>query len=258
MVKTALITGASSGIGYELAKIMAAEKHNLVLVARREDKLKELAEELKAKHSVSVKIIVADLSKKEEVQKVYDICKYEKIEIEYLVNNAGFGYYGFFVEGDWSKTEQMLDLNMKSLTKMCYLFIPEMLKRKSGKVLNVASTAAFQPGPIMAAYFATKSYVLSFSEAISNELKGTGVSVTCLCPGLTASGFQDVSGMGESDMMKGKKIPTSKEVAEYGYKAMMKNEMTAIHGVMNAVMANANRFLPRKVVLSIVRKLQGK
>ncbi len=256
-MKTALITGASSGIGLEFAKIFAAAKNNLVLVARSEGKLKELSNELQSKHGITVKVIAADLSKMEEVQKVYDICKESNIQIEYLINNAGFGDFGFFIEGDWVKTEQMLDLNIKSLTKMCRMFIPEMVQRKSGKILNVASTAAFQPGPTMAVYYATKSYVLFLSEAIYNELQGTGVNVTCLCPGATESGFQNAAAMGESNLVKGKKLPSAKEVAEFGYKALMNNKMTVIHGLYNYIMANAIRFTPRKMVLSLVRKIQG-
>lgn len=254
---TALITGASSGIGLEFAKTFAAAKHNLVLVARSEGKLKDLAAELQKKFSISVKIIAADLSNMEAVQKVYDTCQTENIQIDYLVNNAGFGDFGFFIENDWAKTEQMIDLNVKSLTKMCRLFIPDMVKRKSGKVLNVASTAAFQPGPTMAVYYATKSYVLFLSEAIYNELQGTGVNITCLCPGATETGFQNAAAMGESNLVKGKKLPTAEEVAAFGYKSMMKNKMTVIHGVYNYIMANSVRFTPRKIVLRIVRKVQG-
>jgi uncharacterized protein len=255
---TALITGASSGIGLEFAKTMAADNNNLVLVARNEAKLNELAIELKTKYGISVKVIAADLSKMDEVQKVYDTCKSENIQIDYLVNNAGMGDFGFFVERNWDMQEQMIDVNVKSLTKMCRLFIPDMVNRKSGKVLNVASTASFQPGPTMAVYYATKSYVLFFSEAIYNELQGTGVSVTCLCPGPTESGFKEVASLEESNLFKGKKLPTSKKVAEFGYKAMMKNKMTVIHGFMNTLMATSIRFTPRKIALWVVRKIQDK
>jgi uncharacterized protein len=255
---TALITGASSGIGLEFARNIAADKNNVVLVARNEAKLQELATELKTTHNITVKVIAADLSKMDEVQKVYDICKAENITIDYLVNNAGFGDFGFFVESDWNKLEQMIDLNIKSLTKMCRLFIPDMVNRKAGKILNVASTASFQPGPTMAVYYATKSYVLFFSEAIYNELQGTGVSVTCLCPGATESGFQQAAALEESKLVKGKKLPTSKEVAIFGYKAMLQNKMTVIHGLMNTLMATSVRFTPRKFVLWMVRKMQNK
>jgi uncharacterized protein len=256
-MKTAVITGASSGIGLEFAKVFASRKNNLVLVARNEEKLMALANELTASNGIAVKVIPADLSKMEEVQKIYDTCKNDNIQVEYLINNAGFGDYGFFAESDWAKTEEMIDLNVKSLTKMCRLFISDMIQRKSGKILNVASTAAFQPGPTMAVYYATKSYVLLFSEAIYNELKSTGVSVTCLCPGATQSGFQAAARLEESKLVKGKKLPSSAEVALFGYKAMMGNKMTVIHGAKNYFLANSVRFAPRKLVVSIARLMQG-
>lgn len=258
MNKTALITGASSGIGLEMAHVFAQQGNDLVLVARSEDKLKNLAQTILTTYKVKVHVIAADLSSMNEVQRVYDICKNEHIDIDYLINNAGFGDFGLFVESDWNKLEQMIDLNIKSLTKMCRLFIPDMVKRKSGKVLNVASTAAFQPGPTMAAYYASKSYVLFLSEALYNELQGSGVHVTCLCPGATESGFQQAAAMEESALVKGRQLPTSKDVAWFGYRAMMKNKMTVIHGFMNYVMANAIRFTPRKWVLPIVRKIQDR
>ena len=256
-MKTALITGASSGIGLEFAKVFAKEKNNLVLVARSKDKLEQLADDIRKEYAVQVKVIGADLSDMNEVQMVYDNCKAENIEVEYLINNAGFGDFGYFAQSDWKRTEQMIDLNIKSLTKFCRLFIPDMVSRKSGKILNVASTAAFQPGPTMAVYFASKSYVLFLSEALYSELQGTGVNVTCLCPGATESGFQQAADMEHSNLFKNKKIPGSAEVALFGYKAMMKNKMTVIHGFMNYLMANSVRFSPRKMVLSIVKLIQG-
>ena len=256
-MKTALITGASSGIGLEFARVFAAETNNLVLVARSEEKLKELADELTIKYGVGVKVIKADLSKMSEVQKVYDTCKAAKIEIDFLVNNAGFGTFGFFAETDWEKTEQMIDLNIKSLTKMCRMFIPDMITRKSGKILNVASTAAFQPGPTMAVYFATKSFVLFLSEALYNELRGTGVSVTCLCPGATESDFHKTGNVSESNLFRDKKLPSSAEVARFGYDALMKNKMTVIHGLLNTIMAKSARFVPRKLLLTMARQING-
>ena len=257
-MKTALITGASSGIGLEFAHVFAENKNNLVLVARSEDKLNQLAAEIRGKHGVTVKVIAADLSNMDEVQKVYDVCEAEKIEIEYLVNNAGFGSFAAFAETDWELTEKMIDLNIKALAKLCRLFIPGMKNRGSGKLINVASTAAFQPGPYMAVYFATKSFVLFLSEALYIELKGTGVGVTCLCPGATDTGFITAAAMEESKLFKGKKMPGSREVAEFGYKAMMGNKMTVIHGFFNAVMANAARFTPRKLVVALAPKITGK
>ena len=253
---TALITGASSGIGLEFAKVFAANKINLVLVARSEDKLNQLATQLRSDFGITVKVIVADLSQMEQVFQVYNTCKTANIQINYLVNNAGFGSYGFFVESDWKKTEEMIDLNIKSLTLLSRLFGADMVANKAGKILNVASTAAFQPGPTMAVYFATKSYVLFLSEAMSNELKGTGVTVTCLCPGATESGFMVAAAMDNSALFKNRKLPTSAAVALFGYKAMMKGKMTVIHGIMNYLIANSIRLAPRSWVLPMVRKIQ--
>jgi short-subunit dehydrogenase len=256
MARTALITGASSGIGLELARMFASDKHNLVLVARSGDKLLQLSEELKKAHDVKAMVIIADLSKVDATENIYRKLKLENISIDFLVNNAGFGDFGFFVESDWNKTEQMINLNITSLTHLTRLFLPQMVKNRFGKVLNLASTAAFQPGPLMSVYYATKAYVLHFSEAINNELKRTGVSVTALCPGATESGFQAASNMEESKLVKGRKLPTSKEVAEYGYKAMMRGRPVAIPGVMNKLLTMAPRFTPRSWVVAVARKIQ--
>jgi len=256
-MKTALITGASSGIGLEFARVFAAHKNNLVLVARSGDKLNALAAELTAAHGIDVKIIAADLSDMNQVQQVYDTCQQENIIVEYLINNAGFGDFKYFADEDWAAIEGMIDLNVKALTKLSRLFIPDMVKRKSGKILNVASTAAFQPGPGMAIYFATKSFVLFLSEALHVELIRTGVSVTCLCPGPTESGFQAAAAMENANIFNKGKIPTSKEVAEFGYNAMMKNKMTVIHGLLNNIMATAGRFVPRSLVVAIAKKVNG-
>jgi len=256
MKNTALITGASSGIGYELAKIHASENGDLVLVARSENKLLALKEEILKINPVKVEIIVKDLSKDNAAQEVYDILKEKSIDVNYLVNNAGFGDYGFFHETNWEKEAQMIDLNMKALTHFTKLFVKDMINRGEGKILNVASTAAFQPGPLMAIYYATKHYVLAFSEAIANELKGTGVTVSTLCPGPTESGFVDAASLSESKLFQRMTLATSKEVAEYGYKKMLKGKTVAIHGVMNRIMANSSRFVPRNLITGIVRKMQ--
>jgi short-subunit dehydrogenase len=152
----------------------------------------------------------------------------------------------------------MINLNITTLTYLTHLFLPEMVKRNYGKILNVASAAAFQPGPTMSVYFATKAYVLHFSEAISNELENTGVTVTALCPGATESGFQVAANMQDSKLMKGKNIPSSKEVAQYGYRSMMRGKTVAIHGTMNYILVNAIRFTPRNLVLKMVRRMHGK
>lgn len=258
MKKTALITGASNGIGLELAKVHAQKGDNLVLVARSLDKLEILKKELEAKHSISVYNIGIDLSMADAAQKVFDETQSKGIQIDYLINNAGFGDFGMFAETDWNKEYQMIALNITTLTQFTKLYIKEMIKRGSGKIMNVASTAAFQSGPTMAVYYATKAYVLSFSEAVDNEVRDKGVTVTTLCPGATESGFQSAADMHESRLVKGRKLPTSKEVAEYGYKAMMKGQTVAIHGVMNWLMANSVRFTPRALVVKITRFIQDK
>lgn len=258
MKKTALITGASGGIGYELAKIFAKNNTNLILVARNKNKLDELKNELENQFGISVYTIGKDLSIRESVSELYEETKKQNIPVEYLINNAGFGDFGMFTDTDWDKEERMINLNMKTLTLLTKLYIREMTERGSGKVMNVASTAAFQPGPLMAVYCSTKSYVLNFSQAINNEVKSRGVTVTALCPGPTESGFQDASGMKESKIVTKIKMPSSKTVVEYGYKAMMKGKPVAIHGYMNKILALSVRFMPRNVVVKITRILLDK
>jgi uncharacterized protein len=255
---TALITGASNGIGLELAKVHASKGGDLVLVARNKSKLDELKSELESQYKVSVYTIGKDLSSINAAQEVYDETTKQKIKIDYLINNAGFGDFGMFTETDWNKELQMINLNITTLTQFTKLYLKDMVKRKNGKIMNVASTAAFQSGPTMAVYYATKAFVLSFSEAIDNEVSDKGVTVTTLCPGATESGFQAVAAMEESALVKGKKLPTSKEVAEYGYASMMKGKTVAIHGIMNRIMANSVRFLPRAIVVKATRKVQDK
>ena len=258
MKNTALITGASNGIGLELAKVHASKGGDLVLVARNKTKLDELKAELESQFKVSVYTIGKDLSANNSAQEVYDETTKQNIQIDYLINNAGFGDFGMFAETEWNKELQMINLNITTLTQFTKLYLQDMVKRKSGKIMNVASTAAFQSGPTMAVYYATKAYVLSFSEAVDNEVSGKGVTVTTLCHGPTESGFQSASAMEESNLVKGKKLPTAKEVAEYGYSSMMKGKTVAIHGMMNWIMANSVRFTPRALVVKLTRKIQDK
>ncbi len=258
MKKTALITGASGGIGLELAKVHASKGDNLVLIARNQAKLEELKAELEKEHKIEVIIIAKDLSSPNAAQDVYNETTQKDIRVDFLINNAGFGDFGMFYDTDWEKEHKMIELNITALTQFTKLYLKDMVKRNSGKIMNVASTAAFQPGPTMAIYYATKSYVLHFTEAIANELKGKNITVTALCPGATESGFQAVAEMEDSKLVKGKKLPSSKIVALYGYKAMMKGKTVAIHGFMNAVLANSVRFMPRKMVTSVTRSIQDK
>ena len=254
----ALITGASSGIGLELAELFAKNRTNLVLVARSETRLQELADRLQKQYGIKVSILAKDLSNYDTAKEIFDWCGSQGIFIDFLINNAGFGDFGMFAESKWEKQLQMINLNITTLTYLTHLFLPSMVKRKRGRVLNVASTAAFQPGPLMAVYYATKAYVLHFSEAIANELSGTGVTVTALCPGATESGFQAAADMQESKLVKGRKLPSSRDVAQYGYKAMMQGKTVAIHGTMNFLMANSVRFTPRNLVVKVARMVQDK
>jgi len=258
MKNVALITGASGGIGLELARIHAQTHGDLILIARSTSKLEQLKKELEAAYGISVLNIPKDLSIPDAAQEVYNQVIAANIQVDYLINNAGFGDFGNYHETEWEKEEMMINLNILALTQLTKLFGSDMVGRKSGKIMNVSSTAAFQPGPLMAVYYATKHYVQAYSEALYEEWKGYGVSVTALCPGATQSGFQQAADMEDSRLFKGKKLPTSLEVAEFGYKAMMKGEMTAIHGVMNTILAGSAKFTPKKLLLKVVRKLQEK
>jgi uncharacterized protein len=256
MKKFALITGASSGIGFELARIMASQKHNLILVARNETKLRELAEELIKLFGVDCMVLAKDLSLPSSVDEIYRELEAAEIKIEILVNNAGFGNIGKFWENDWVKEQRMIEVNIMALTKLTRLFLPGMVSQKSGKILNVASTAAFQPGPFMAVYYASKAFVLFFSEALAEELKGTGVTVTALCPGPTSSGFQDEAAMNDAKLLKLLKIAPAVSVARYAYNAMMHGRKVAIHGFLNNLMVFSQRFTPRQFAVKAIAYLQ--
>ena len=251
----ALITGASFGIGLELARIFARGKHNLILVARTADKLRQVASELEKAHGARSLVLAVDLTEPGAPAYILDQTTRAGIPVDVLVNNAGFGQYGLFAENDLEQCLRQIQLNVTTLTHLTRLYLPEMLQRKSGRILNVASTAAFQPGPLMAVYFATKAYVLHFSEAIANELAGSGVSVTCLCPGATATEFHKranatamrLLGMGTMD---------ARTVAEDGYRALMAEKPVVISGFKNWVIAQSVRFSPRKLVTAIARATQ--
>ncbi len=253
MNNTALITGASSGIGLELARVHAAHGDNLVLVARNKSKLDELKKELEKEYHIFVFTIKKDLSQPDAAQEVYDEINSKSIRIDYLINNAGFGDFGMFSETSWEKELRMINLNIVALTQFTKLYLKEMLASGSGKIMNVSSTAAFMPGPKMAVYFATKAFVQHFSEAVANEVSGSGVTVTALCPGATESGFTAAAGLGEDNFIDKQKTPTSREVAEYGYKTMMKGKTVAIHGMKNYLMANSVRLVPRALAAKSVR-----
>jgi uncharacterized protein len=246
---TAIVTGASSGIGLELARLLAKDGHDVVLVARSETKLRDLADELGPK----TRIVTADLSKPEAAATIVA----QVPEADVLVNNAGIGDFGPFAEADLAKTLGMIQLNITSLTELTHRYLPGMVQRGNGRIMNVASTAAFQPGPLMAVYYATKAYVLSFSEAIFEELRGSGVTVTALCPGPTESGFQAGAEMEASRLVRDKKLPTSLDVATFGHAAMLKGDPVAVHGLRNKALASSVRFTPRPVIRRLVHRLSA-
>lgn len=255
MRKTALITGASKGIGRELAHLFAKDGCNLALVARSAKELDSLKVQLEEKYKVTVHTFFKDLSQPESAQALFDELKAVDIDIDYLVNNAGFGDYGSFAETEWDTYEKMISLNVTNLTHLCHLFIRDIKGRKPGRILNISSTAAFQPGPMMAVYFASKAFVLNFSEAVGHELRKDNITVTTLCPGPTSTNFGEVSGMNASKLIKNIRIAKSADVAKLGYKAMMKGKPIVIHGAQNKFAPFVIRFLPRKWVTRVSAKV---
>jgi short-subunit dehydrogenase len=251
--QTALITGASGGIGYELAKLFAKDHHNLVLVARSGDKLNQLAGELRGQFGVTVKTVALDLASAPGGKILFDLLEGEKLAIDVLVNNAGFGVFGEFAGMAEEEILGQVHLNVTALTLLTRLFLPGMLARRNGKIMNVASTAAFQPGPLMAVYYATKAYVLSFTEALANEVAGTGVIVSCFCPGATNTGFQRRAGMENSRLFKKIGAMSAEKVARDGYRGLMSGKTLVISGMQNWLVAESVRFAPRKWVTAVSR-----
>jgi len=253
---TTLITGASSGIGLELARVFAANKHDVVLVARSEGKLRELARECEAS-GVHAHVVPSDLAKPDAARSIIEAVERLGLEIEILVNNAGFAVYGRFVHTPPAAELESIQVNVLALTELTKRFLPGMVARRRGRILNVASTAGFLPGPLMAVYYATKAYVVSFSEAIATELEGTGVTVTALCPGPTATGFQAVARLETSRLVSLLRKATARSVAEAGYEALMAGKVLCIPGVPNKVSALvAPRLFPRAIIRKVVRAIQ--
>jgi len=255
--QTALITGASIGIGYELAKIFAADQYDLVLVARNDERLNAVKNELEARHGISAGVLVADLAEPTAPAAIYDRLRREGVQVDVLVNNAGFGQYGEFHRGDLQRYLDMVQVNVTALVHLTGLFLPGMVARRKGRVLNVASTAGFQPGPLMAVYYATKAMVVSFSNAIHAELAGTGVTVTTLCPGPTRTEFHVRAETGRSRLFRGPMMMKADAVARAGYNGMQRGKMVVIPGAVNNVlMFGATRLLPRALVTKMVGVLQ--
>jgi uncharacterized protein len=253
---TALVTGASSGIGCDLARIFAQHGHDLVLVARREARLRALGEELKRSRGVQVTVLPADLSSPDAPERLAAGLLQRGIRVDLLVNNAGCGVYGPFDRTDLGAELAMIQINITSLTHLTKLLLPAMLARRQGRILNVASTAAFQPGPLMAVYYATKAYVLSFSEALANELLGSGVGVTALCPGPTRTEFQASAKIGSTRLVRGGLSMDSEAVARAGYKGLMSGRTLVIPGLKNRLLARSVSLLPRRAVTRVVRHFQ--
>jgi uncharacterized protein len=247
-----LITGASGGIGRDLALLAAADDKNLLLVARSGDKLEELSIEILKNYKVEVILSVVDLSTADGVNKLIAEINSKNIQLDTLINNAGFGDFGDFAKADLAKNLEMIRLNISALTQLSHFALQGMLKEGKGHILNVASTAAFMPGPGMSVYYASKAYVLSFSEALTRELKGSGVTMTTLCPGPTDTGFAIAAGLGKSLLHKVLPAATSKEVAVAGYKAMLKGKAIVIPGFVNKISVLSPRFSPRSMVRNMM------
>jgi short-subunit dehydrogenase len=255
--QTVLITGASGGIGYELAKLFARDHHNLLLVARSAEKLTQVAAEL-SHFGVTVKTIPLDLAAPPAPTFLFDQLQRENIPVDILINNAGFGAFGEFAAMPEQEILGQIQLNVTALTHLTRLFLAPMLTRRRGRIMNVASTAAFQPGPLMAVYYATKAYVLSFSEALANELRGSGVTVTCFCPGATNTGFAKRAGNEGSRLFKQIGGMNAETVARDGYRGLMKGKTVVISGTHNWLVAESVRFAPRKMVTAVSRWIAEK
>lgn len=256
MKKTALITGASSGIGREFSRIHAEKGGDLIIVARRLKKLEELKEELEKKHKVKVVPITKDLGAPGAPKEIFNELKDKNIQVDYLINNAGFGLRGKFHELDWERQIGMINLNMIALTELMYLFLPEMVSRNEGKILNVSSTASLMPGPLQAIYYASKAYVTSISNAVAEELHDTNITVTALMPGATETEFASRSGLNGTDLFK--KTASARSVAEDGYNGMMNGKLGVVSGVSlsQKVSLSLIPLMPKKMVLKQVRTMQ--
>ena len=252
MSLTALITGAANGIGYELAKIHLLNSYNLILVDKDRNKLEAIKQNWETVYKREIKIIIKDLSNPDAASALFNEVRNLNIDVDVLINNAGFGTLGFLTETDWQIESSMIQLHVVTTTLLTKLFLLEMIKRNQGKIMNVSSMAAFQPGPLMSVYYATKAYLLSFTQSVANEVIGTGVSVTVLCPGLTLTNFQQT--VHNNSIRVKWNWTTPEKVAEYGYKAMLKGKVVAIPGWINLTIAKLSRIVPGTLSAKIVRR----
>jgi short-subunit dehydrogenase len=253
---TALVTGATSGIGLELATLLARDGHDVVLVARTRERLDVVARGLGEEFGIRATVLPSDLALPESPGLIFRELEARAIAVDVLVNDAGFGVHGRFSATPIERDLAMIQVNVAALTELAKLALPGMLERRRGRILNVASTAAFQPGPMMAVYYATKAYVLSFSEALANELSGTGVTVTALCPGPTITEFQKSAGVEETALFTGPLVMDAATVARAGYRGMRRGQRVVIPGVANNVLVQALRVSPRRLATAIVRRIQ--
>lgn len=245
-----IITGSSSGIGYELANLFAEDKHNIILVARNEERLQIVKDKLR-RTDIDIKILALDLANMDDCNKLIKFVEENNIDISILVNNAGVGSFGDFKDIEWNEEEKLIDINIKALTKLTKYFLPKMIDKKRGGILNVASTAAFASGPRMATYYASKAYVLNLTEAIYEEVKGTGVKVSCLCPGPVKTSFQDKAGIKKSENAK-KYLMDAQTVAKEGYYRFKKGKLIIIPGFKNRILVNINKLMPRFISRKII------
>jgi short-subunit dehydrogenase len=255
--KTALITGASSGIGLELARLFAADGYRLVLVARNRGALRALGDELQTRHGIEVRISPKDLAHPASPAELYQELQEAGFVLDVLVNNAGFGGSGPFLKTDWNNEAEMMQVNMVALTHLTKLFLPQVRARE-GKIMNVASVAGFLPGPYMAIYYATKAYVISFSQALAEELRGTGTTVTCLCPGPVETGFQKRAHMGDASSVRGPLLVDVRTVARVGYEGLKQGKRLVIPGWKNQIAVEGLRLAPRGMVTKMVSRMHEK
>ena len=253
--RTALVTGASAGLGKELASLLSKDGHDVVLVARSKSKLETLADDLAKTHGMKAHVVAADLSDPAAPAAIFEETKKRGIAVDILVNNAGFGTNGAFLDLDLDREVQMVEVNVSAIVKLTHHFARLMRERGFGRVMNIASTAGFQPGPFMATYYASKSFVVMFSEALAFELAGSGVTVTCYCPGATATEFASTAGNDKTRLFQRSGVAEAKDVALHAYRAMMRGQVLSVHGALNRIGVESVRFAPRALIRSIAAGL---